>query len=160
MAESRFEAMIQEFAEVLEWVIQEMDEFGATCDFEAESGAVHALYITLSEDEDTVEFDIPSAAAFEGAGEIPCDASIALLKRNALLPVGAWVLEQVEEQWGFSLMWNLGLEDLERMDPESVSANVATLVEECDRFNRFWAGEAVDDDEFEDDDLGEDEEEE
>ena len=132
---SSFKKVVKDFADTNEWPI-EWDGDLATIEFEAESGNAQTLYI--GEGDGVVEFDVPSAAAFDSENAVPDEACKILLKRNVLLPVGAWVLEEIDDQWCFSVMYNEDLEVLNNMEYDELADRVATLVEECDEFDRLW----------------------
>ena len=135
---SKFEKLINDIAENLEWEI-EWENGMASIDFEAESGNVLTLYIT--ENEGSIQFDVTSEAGFDSEENISHEISTLLLKRNVLLDVGAWAIEQWGEEWYFAVMFVTNAEELEPMPYETIQSKVDLLVEECDEFNTIWAEE-------------------
>jgi hypothetical protein len=137
---NRFKELMIERSRDLEWTVLNLEAESAEFDLTAESGEIHTLIVTLHDD-DLVEFDIPSAGVFEHEDGVPGDLAVLLLKRNMLLPVGAWALEEFSDDWAFSLLWMVSLDELERMIPDQLSANVTTLLEEVDEFDLLWEEE-------------------
>ncbi len=133
---AKFKDVITHFSDTLGWGVEEILDDCATFNLSSESGNEQTLFVTLNEE--VIEFDIPSAAVYNSEDEISHELSTDLLKRNAELPVGAWVLEQIDDQWCYSIMWNTSLDELEGMDEETLSEVVNTLVEECDEFDQTW----------------------
>ncbi len=131
-----FKELITELADHFDWDASEVTSDTAQFVFQAESGNEQTIFLTLNED--VVEFDIPSSCVFDSEEEVDDLISTRLMKRNAELALGAWVLEEIDDQWCFSFMWNLSLSDLEKMDPDEFCTNVGTMVEECDAFDRTW----------------------
>jgi|GEM_PF-5270550 len=136
--EKKFQEMIDDIAENNEWEV-EWNEGMASIDFEAESGNVITLYITFNEG--VVEFDMTSEAGFASEEEIPSELSTLLLKRNSLLSVGAWAVEDWDGEWYYSLLYNTTLAELEPMEYETIQEKVDAMVEEVDEFNGIWAEE-------------------
>ncbi len=135
-----FKHILTNFAESFNWDTAEIGDDSALFVFQAESGNEQTLYVTLNDE--MVEFDVPSAGVFPHEEDIPADISTRLLKRNAMLSVGGWAIEEIEDQWCFSLMWNEGLDELEKMEPDDFGAIIGTLIEECDQFDRSLEEEA------------------
>lgn len=123
-----FKKLIQDFADQLGWNI-EWEDGCASVDFEFESGDVVTLYIT--DNDETVEFDVLSEYSYESEDDIDTDLAVTLLKRNAELSVGAWVLEEVEDEWYFSVMYNEDLDNLENMDYDELEANLNIILTEA-----------------------------
>ncbi len=136
MSKSPFRTLIESIASEMDWEISEIDDESAVIELEAESGSEMTLY--ASSDEETVEFDVPSLAVMEKESDIQGNVSTFLLKRNADLRVGAWVLEEVDDGWCYSVMYNEDLEVLQKMAKDGIISNLITIVEECDRFDELW----------------------
>ncbi len=141
-----FHDLIQEIASDCDWNTEagEIGAESAMFTFTAESGSEQTLFLTLKGDK--VELDIPSGAIFESEGDISHDVPKMLLKRNAGLDTAAWVLEEIDGQWCFSLMKKMGLDELEDIDKDEFGEIVSRMVEECDEFDRTWSEERKKDD--------------
>lgn len=124
-----FREIIQDFADHLGW---EVDWSGksVSVDFETEPGEVQTVFITNNDDE-TVEFDVFSNYFYENEEDIDHEVSTQLLMRNAKLTVGSWVLEQLEDGWHFSVMYNEDLDALEPMDYNELQVNLNTILSEA-----------------------------
>jgi hypothetical protein len=136
MSKSPFRTLIESITSEMDWEISEIDDESAVIELDAESGSEMTLY--ASSDEETVEFDVPSLAVMEKESDIQGNVSTFLLKRNADLRVGAWVLEEVDDGWCYSVMYNEDLEVLQKMAKDGIISNLITIVEECDRFDELW----------------------
>lgn len=123
-----FEQIIQDFSEHLGWNIGWGDGT-ARVDFETEEGDSQTVFITNNGA--TVEFDVLSRYFYENEADIHHPASTHLLKRNAELSVGAWVLEELNDGWHFSLMYNEDLDTLEQMDYDELATNLKLLLTEA-----------------------------
>ncbi|MEI7990147.1 MAG: hypothetical protein WCI88_14015, partial [Chloroflexota bacterium] len=97
--------------------------------------------VFASLDEELVEFYVPSSAVFEKEADIPGKMSTLLLKRNAQLDYGTWVLEEIDGQWVYGLVYDEHLENLASLSEEDVADFVESLVDECDVFERVWEKE-------------------
>jgi hypothetical protein len=137
---SKFQDLLTNFSRKLDWNALRIDAETAEFDLEAESEEIHTLLVTLHDDE-LVEFDVPSSAVFESEDEVPGQISTLLLKRNMQLPVGAWALEEFTEDWAYSFIWTTSLADLEKMPPDELAENIASMIEEVDEFDAMWAEE-------------------
>lgn len=137
-SKGKFEKLIKDIAENLEWDVTWEDGM-ASADFEAESGNSLTLYI--SNDEGTIQFDVASEAGFASEDDIPHEVSTQLLKRNLLLDVGAWVVEEWGDEWYYSVVYPTNIESLEPMEYEDIQDIVDALIEECDEFNEIWTEE-------------------
>ncbi|MCX6082109.1 MAG: hypothetical protein NTW32_21485 [Chloroflexi bacterium] len=123
-----FEKIIQDFAEHLEWEIDWNSE-NASVDFEIEPGEVQTVFITNNGE--TVEFDVFSKYYFESEEDIPHPVSTQLLMRNTDLEVGAWVLEKLDDGWHFSVMYNEDLDTLDSMDYDELDVNLKIILAEA-----------------------------
>jgi hypothetical protein len=137
-----FKEMMIEVSAALEWTVLNLEAESAEFDLTSGSGEIHTLIVTLHDD-DLVEFDIPSAGVFDTEDDVPGDIAVLLLKRNMLLPVGAWALEEFTDDWAFSMVWTVPLEELQRLSNEALQANVTTLLEEVDEFDQMWEEEQL-----------------
>jgi hypothetical protein len=138
LGKSKFVKLINDIAETNEWEIEWKDDM-ASIDFEATSGNTLTLYI--NNNPETIEFDVTSDAVFDSEKDAPQEISTLLLKRNILLNVGAWALEEWDGQWYYSLVYNVTAEELEPMEYDLIQSKVDALIQECDEFNVIWAEE-------------------
>ena len=125
---ANFEQIIKDFAEYLEWDLEWNNE-SASVDFEVEPGEVQTVFITNNGE--TVEFDVFSKYLFENEEDIAHSVSTQLLMRNAELEVGAWVLEKLDDGWHFSVMYNEDLDTLEAMDYDELDINLKIILAEA-----------------------------
>ena len=136
MAKPIFKKFIGDFAKYMEWEVEEINEEGTWFSLEAESGSELELFISM--EEEVVYFDVPSEITYPDEKDVPDHASTLLLKRNALLPVGGWCLDEYEEGWCFSLKWSLDLETLAGMSHENLEGVLNALADEVEEFNEIW----------------------
>lgn len=136
MAKPNFNKWLTDFAKYMDWEIEEMDEEGVWFTLEAESG--NEIELLISHEEEIVYFDMPSEMNYTSEQAVPDSASTLLLKRNALLPVGGWCLDEYEEGWCFSLKWSLDLETLVLMTQQNLEGLLNALADEVDEFNEIW----------------------
>jgi len=123
-----FEQIIRDFAEHLDWKI-DWNDGNASVDFEIEPGEVQTVFITNNGE--TVEFDVFSKYYFESEADIAHTVSTQLLMRNVELEVGAWVLEKLDDGWHFSVMYNEDLDTLESMDYDELDINLKIILQEA-----------------------------
>ncbi len=125
---ANFEQIIKDFAEYLEWDLEWNNE-SASVDFEVEPGEVQTVFITNNGE--TVEFDVFSKYLFENEEDIAHSVSTHLLMRNTELEVGAWVLEKLDDGWHFSVMYNEDLDTLDSMDYDELDINLKIILQEA-----------------------------
>ena len=111
------------------WTVAQVDDSMATLEFKTDKGESETVYVVKYPG--TLEFSVPSSAAYASLDEIPDGLAAALLKRNDDLATGFWALEQIQDKWVFSVMRN---EELARLHSENFGAIVNALVTEADRF--------------------------
>jgi hypothetical protein len=134
--EKSFEEIIETFGSEVGWEFDEIDETHAVVSFEMDSGRTEVLYITNNDD--LVEFDIPTIARFVSEQEIPGDFSTLLLKRNSMLNYGLWTVEEIDGDFYFSLMYNEELKMLRTRTADEFAAIVDILLHECDEIETIW----------------------
>jgi hypothetical protein len=128
---SDFKKAVPAMAKENGWTVSEVNADRAILEFQTGKGRTQTLYILKYPD--TLEFSVPSAAAYNSLDEIPDGLATSMLKRNDELQTGFWALEEIGQQWVFSVMRN---EELDRLHVENFGKIVEALVEECDRFER------------------------
>lgn len=124
---ANFKEIIQDFADHFGWDVEWGDGF-ASVDFEIESGETLTLFIT--DNDETVEFDVLSEYCYEDEEAIDHSVSTQMLMRNAELAVGAWVLEQLDDGWHFAVMYNEDVDTLKDMDYDELMANLDIILTE------------------------------
>jgi hypothetical protein len=131
--------IIKKIAKANQWSIEEIEEDEVHLLVESDGGNEYDVFASL--DEELVEFYVPSSAVFEKEADIPGKMSTLLLKRNAQLDYGTWVLEEIDGQWVYGLVYDEHLENLASLSEEDVADFVESLVDECDVFERVWEKE-------------------
>jgi len=131
--------IIKRIAKANQWSIEEIEEDEVHLLVESDGGNEYDVFASL--DEELVEFYVPSSAVFEKEADIPGKMSTLLLKRNAQLDYGTWVLEEIDGQWVYGLVYDEHLENLASLSEEDVADFVESLVDECDVFERVWEKE-------------------
>jgi hypothetical protein len=135
--DERFEALMMGYIENNHWDNYEIDDDLVSIEFEAESGNTQTIYCSLHED--TVEFDIPSAIVYDSLEQVDINIAMHQLTRNSQLRIGFWVLEEIEDKFCFSLMWNMPLEMLEVLNDDWFSQSIFDMIMEVDLFEQKWA---------------------
>lgn len=128
---SDFKKAVPAMAKENGWTVSEVGDSRAVLEFQTGKGRMQALYILKYPE--TLEFSVPSAAIYNSLDDIPDGLGTALLKRNNELQTGFWALEQIGDQWVFSVMRN---EAMDNLHVENFGKIVEALVTECDRFER------------------------
>jgi C1A family cysteine protease len=126
-----FKKVIKNFADHNDWQVEWGDGF-ARIDFETEDGDVQSVFITNNGE--TVEFDVFSELHYGDGEEINHEISTQLLQRNAELAVGAWVIETVDDGSRCSVMYNVRLSVLENMPPDALAARLNAILTEAREF--------------------------
>ncbi len=124
-----FQALIQGFCDEIGWKIAEINEKRAVLGFNMESGRSQTLFILRFDD--TLEFSVPSIAAFESEDQIPHQLSTMLLQRSSQKKIGFWCIEQIGGKQTFEYMHN---ERLEHLNATFFAQVVESLINECDYF--------------------------
>ncbi len=124
-----FKATFEQYSQDAGFTLAEADERKAVITFTMDSGRPQTLFIIRYDE--TLEFSVPSMAAFDSEEEIPGGLSTVLLQRNARRKMGFWAVEEIGEKQVYSVMHNLEIEDL---DPDQFSRLTLSLVQECDDF--------------------------
>jgi hypothetical protein len=125
---ANFKKTIHNIAAQNEWEVEWGDGF-ASLQFEIEGGTIQTVFIT--DNGETVEFAIPCNFFYETEADIDHAASTQLLRRNAELAVGAWVIEKTDDGWHFSVMYNEALATLENMAPAELAASLELMLTEA-----------------------------
>lgn len=126
---ANFVPTIQKYCNANNWNLSEIDSKKAILKFSMQSGRTQTCYIIRYDN--TLEFSVPSMAAFDSEEKVPHLFSTLLLKRNASRKYGFWCIEMIGGKHVFSAMHNA---ELSLMDAEYFRKVVSALVSECDDF--------------------------
>jgi hypothetical protein len=131
-----FQDVLQRLAGHFGWDSSQIEEEEAVFDFKVESGNEKTLYLYLNEG--SVEFNVPSDYGFDDAEDAPHEVSTILLRRNANVEVGAWILEDEDDgEWVYTLVWDADLETLASLGYEEIETIIHAMLEEVDEFDRL-----------------------
>lgn len=124
-----FATTIQRYCDAIGWKVADLNNQRAMLRFNMDSGREQTLFILRYES--TVEFSVPSVAAFDSDQNIPHVLSTLLLQRNAERKVGFWCIEKISGKYVYSCMHNA---ELQLLNEAYFAAVVRALVMECDDF--------------------------
>jgi hypothetical protein len=127
-----FKNTIQRYCQEIGWKIAEVDDKHAILKFSMDSGTNQILFIIRYET--TLEFSVPSIAAFDSEDNVPHYLSTLLLKRNSQKKIGFWCIEEVGNKHVFSYMHNA---ELQLINTEYFGDVIRTLINECERFEKI-----------------------
>ncbi len=125
----RFRSTVERYCAQIGWRIAEIDDRKAVIKFKMNSGRSQTLYIIRYDT--TLEFSVPSIAAFDGRDDVPHLLSTMLLERNAANRIGFWCIETIAGKQVFSYMHNA---EMELLNTEYFERVVQLLIRECDDF--------------------------
>ncbi len=126
---SSFKSTIERYCAHFNWQVAEATEEYAKLQFTMESQRRQTVYILRYES--TLEFDVPSMAAFDSEEQIPHQLSTILLKRSAQRKVGFWCIEEIGGKHVYSYMHNV---ELRLLDLDYFGMVVRSLITEVDDF--------------------------
>lgn len=124
-----FSNTIKKYCSANGWKIAELNDKRAVLRFSMGSGRNQVLYILRYET--TLEFSVPSIAAFDSEDHIPHYLSTLLLKRSSENKYGFWCIEQIGGKQVYSYMHNA---EMQLIDSNYFAKVVSALVKECDDF--------------------------
>jgi hypothetical protein len=127
---SDFKKAVPAMAKENGWKVADVNDDRAVLQFEASAGRIQTLYILKYPH--TLEFSAPSQAVFSTLDEVPDGLAARFLQRNTELRQGFWALEEIDNHWVFSMMYN---EALARLHVNNFGQIARDLLSECDRFN-------------------------
>lgn len=137
---SKFRSVIKRLIEQNNLKPAALDDEQAEIHIDLEDGGgSFTVFLTLDED-NLVEFAVPSEAIFDNEDELPHTTSTTLLKRNTQLAIGYWTLVE-DDGVAFTLM---DLEDLDVLDEEGgeyFSGIISDMIGEVAEFNELWRQE-------------------
>ena len=111
------------------WKVADLNNKRAILRFSMSSGRNQTLYIIRYES--TLEFSVPSMAAFDSEDDIPHFLSTLLLKRSAEKKIGFWCIEKIGGKHVYSCMHNA---EMQLIDSNYFAKVVRQLINECDDF--------------------------
>ena len=88
-----FAGTIKKYCSAIGWKIADLNDKRGILRFSMESGRNQTLYIIRYES--TLEFSVPSIAAFDSEDNIPHHLSTILMKRSAERKIGFWCIEKI-----------------------------------------------------------------
>ncbi len=124
-----FANTIKKFCAANRWKITNVNDKRAILQFSMNSGRDQTLYIIRYEL--TLEFSVPSMAAFDSEDDIPHFLSTLLLKRSAERKIGFWCIEEIRGKHIYSHMHNA---EMQLIDSNYFARVVRALIIECDDF--------------------------
>ena len=124
-----FANTIKKFCATNGWKIADLNDKRAILRFSMSSGRDQTLYIIRYES--TLEFSVPSMAAFDSEDNIPHFLSTLLLKRSAERKIGFWCIEEIGGKHVYSHMHNA---EMQFIDSNYFAKVVRALINECDDF--------------------------
>ena len=126
---ANFKSTITSYCSQNGWKIADLNDRRAILRFNMDSGRVQTLYIIRYET--TLEFSVPSMAAFDSEDDIPHRLSTLLLKRSSEKKIGFWCIEEIGNKQVYSYMHNA---EMQLIDAKYFASLVRTLINECDNF--------------------------
>lgn len=133
-SKATFGQTIQRYAEQAGWRLSDITDRRAILEFTMESGRQQTLFIIRYDS--TLEFSVPTLAAFDDDDEIPAFLAVALLKRSSQKKIGFWCIEEIGGKQVCSCMHNAELQLIDARYFESV---VRRLIHEAEEFDGFLA---------------------
>lgn len=124
-----FANTIKKYCTANGWKIADLNDSRAILRFSMSSGRDQTLYIIRYES--TLEFSVPSMAAFDSEDDIPHFLSTLLLKRSAEKKIGFWCIEKIGGEHVYSCMHNA---EMQLIDSNYFAKVVRALITECDDF--------------------------
>ena len=124
-----FASTIKKYCNEADWNISKLDKEVAVLKFSMNSGRRQTLYIIKYES--TLEFSVPSMAAFDTEEDIPDILSTLLLKRNSEKKIGFWCIEMTGGKHVYSCMHNA---EMQLINQTYFMKVVRALIKECDDF--------------------------
>ena len=124
-----FAKTIKNFCAANGWKIADLNDKRAILRFSMDSGRDQTLYIIRYET--TLEFSVPSMAAFDSEDSIPHFLSTILLKRSTERKFGFWCIEQIGGKHVYSHMHNA---EMQLINSDYFAKIVRALINECDEF--------------------------
>jgi 8-oxo-dGTP pyrophosphatase MutT (NUDIX family) len=126
-----FRRAIKTYCEELGWKVSELDEDHAILEFRTSK---RGRSMNIVRYDSTVEFSVPSLAAFSSEDELPEDISRILLQRNSEKKIGFWCIDKIKDKFVYSHMHNV---ELKLLDSRYFSHLVQGLINECDAIEGF-----------------------
>ncbi len=126
-----FATTIKKYCAASGWKIADLNNGRAVLRFSMSSGRDQTLYIIRYES--TLEFSVPSMAAFDSEDDIPHFLSTLLLKRSSEKKIGFWCIEIIGGKHVYSCMHNA---EMQLIDSSYFAKVVRALINECDDFEK------------------------
>ena len=122
-----FKLAIATYCEEHKWVLSAVNEERAEMEFPLANGELKLLNIKRYDS--TLEFSVPSFAAFGAESDIPGVLSTVLLERNSETKIGFWCIDKVGDKSVYTCMNNI---ELKLLDSAHFAAIIKGLIDECD----------------------------
>jgi len=107
---SEFSTFITRMCGAHQWKITESDEEHACIQFAVNETRSQTLFVFYFDN--SLEFSVPSFAAFDSLENVPHLISSTLLQINAKTKLGFWCLEQIGERIVYTYMHNASMENV------------------------------------------------
>ena len=124
-----FAKTVRKYCAANGWKIADLNNDRAILRFSMSSGRSQTLYMIRYES--TIEFSVPSMAAFGSEDDIPHFLSTLLLKRSSEKKIGFWCIEEIGGEQVYSCMHNA---EMQLLDSDYFARVVRALINECDDF--------------------------
>ncbi|MEI8131701.1 MAG: hypothetical protein WCG34_04660 [Leptolinea sp.] len=125
---SEFLTFITRMCAAHQWKITESDDEHAVIQFAVNETRSQTLFVFYFDN--SLEFSVPSFAAFDSLENVPHLISTTLLQINAKTKMGFWCLEQIGERIVYTFMHNASMENVtEHLFGEIVSSLIQRVEE-------------------------------
>jgi hypothetical protein len=121
------------------WKITESDPDHAVIQFAVDETRTQTLFVFGFDN--SLEFSVPSFAAFDSLDNVPHLISSTLLQINAKTKLGFWCLEHIGERFVYTFMHNA---DLSSVDEVVFKEIVTTLIQRVNEFENLLENMAKD----------------
>jgi len=126
---SVFLTFISRMCEANKWKITESDSEHVVIQFAVNEARSQTLFIFGFDN--SLEFSVPSFAAFDSLEDVPHLISSTLLQINAKTKIGFWCLEQIGNRFVYTYMHNTVMENV---TTESFGEIVSSIIERVEEF--------------------------
>jgi hypothetical protein len=125
---SRFLVFITKMCEAHQWKIKELDDEHVVIQFAVNETRSQTLFIFGFDN--SLEFSVPSFAAFDSLENLPHLISSTLLQVNAKTKIGFWCLEQIGDQLVYTFMHNTSMDNVTEEIFGEIVTSIIQRVEE------------------------------
>jgi hypothetical protein len=126
-----YQSTIRKYCNQLGWKIADLNDRRAILKFTADSGTNQTLFIIRYDT--TLEFSCPSGVKFPDRDSVSGWMSTLLLCQNATFKVGFWSIENLDNQYVFSIMHNA---EISLIDVNYFRKVILQIINQCDEFEQ------------------------